>query len=347
MIVVNARFLSQPITGVQRYALEISKRLRILFDDSELCFLAPPNVVNNKESAALKVKTVGNFTGHFWEQFELPFFVKKSDLLINFCNTAPLSVRNKITVIHDLAYHFDNGWYDKKFKILYQFLIPRIFQNSKKIVTVSNTVKHEILNQFQNVQNKNISVIPCTLADDFHQASSIVKESKLLLCVGSMDPRKNLKNLIKAFDYIEDKDIILKVVGGSGKSFIQGYSFSEEKSSQIKFLGRVSDEELRILYSKSYAFIFPSLYEGFGLPPLEALHFKCVLLGSDIPVFKEIYKDVMVYFNPLDPKDIASKISYVFSNSKEFSSLKSQKILSKYTLDKSTELWVELIKNTI
>lgn len=349
MIVINARFLTQPITGVQRYAIEISKRLRHNYTENELCFISPKNIIHNEVASQLKVQISGRFTGHIWEQFELPLLVDKHDLLINLCNTAPILIRNKIVTIHDLAYHFDDGWYSKKFKAFYSFLIPRIFQSSLKIVTVSNTVKSEMLNHFKNIPSKKIVVISCALASEFSDNfTNTLKDKKILLTVGSMDPRKNLTNLIKAFDFVNDKGIVLKIVGGGAKSFKKNKN-TPYNNRQIEFLGRVNDEELKLLYHKAYAFIFPSFYEGFGIPPLEALHSDCILLGSDIPVFREIYQKNMIYFDPQRPKSIAEKIDFVFGNADQAEVFLEgkNKILSKYSFDDSSEKWKALIQSTL
>ncbi|HCQ75922.1 MAG TPA: glycosyltransferase family 1 protein [Leeuwenhoekiella sp.] len=348
MIIINARFLTQSMTGVQRYALEISRRLRIEFPDDELQFIAPPSILHQQDADFLRVKLVGRFTGHLWEQLELPFYVNKKDLLVNFCNTAPILIKNKIVAIHDLAYHLDDGWYNKKFKIFYNFLIPKIFKSSVYIVTVSETIKKEMINHFGSNYDNNIFVIPCALASDFTTTTTTTKDKKTLLTVGSLDPRKNLTNLIKAFDYLENDQIILKVVGGGAKNFKVNH-LNQIQNNQVYFLGRVSDDELRCLYEEAYAFIFPSFYEGFGIPPLEALNYDCILLGSDIPVFKEIYQNSMIYFDPKRPKAIAEKIDFVFKypDQAEVFLKGKNKILSKYSFDDSSEKWKALIQSTL
>ncbi|MDD2797538.1 MAG: glycosyltransferase family 1 protein [Bacteroidales bacterium] len=342
-IIVNARFLTQEITGVQRFAIEISLRLRQRFDENTLIFFAPHNILHNTISEELKAVIVGKKTGHLWEQCELPFHLKTTDLLVNFCNTAPIFHTRKIVTIHDLAFLENKTWHKKRFRLFYKLLIPIIIKTSIRFFTVSNTMKKE-LTKYYSLQNKKINILynatslPLILTPKKND-----KTERYILFVGSQDPRKNLETLIKSFDYVADKQLKLKIIGGKSKSFKTVNL--EAFDNRIEFLGRQSDIELQILYRNAVAFIYPSFYEGFGIPILEALSNYCPVLASDIPVFREIYSNTLSYFNPHDKFSIAQSINKIILedglNIKQKKAI--HKLLTIYSWDRSAEACIQVI----
>ena len=144
-----------------------------------------------------------------------------------------------------------------------------------------------------------------------------MKESNLyFIYVGNAYPHKNLKRLIEAMVALNKKvsqNIKLYIVS-SRNVFTKRLENLVEKlnaKDYIKLLGFVPDEELKVLYKNSLGFVFPSLSEGFGLPGLEAMNAQTIVACSDIPVFKEIYKDVPLYFNPFDVNSISETMKLI------------------------------------
>ena len=311
-IYINARFLTQKTTGVQRFAIEISKILIKL--NSDIKFIAPKNIISNELAIELGVETFGRFTGHLWEQIELPLFLKSkgNPLFINFCNTAPLFYNNQIVTIHDLAFIINPKWFSKKFALVYNFLIPRIANRAKHIITVSNSSKNEISELLNQPLNK-ISVVYNGIT--FKKSEEIIQTNneKYFLTVSSIDPRKNLKKLIEAFTIWNNNDIKLFIVGGTSNNFNdQSWNYDESK---IKFLGYVTDEELNSYYRNAQCFVYPSLYEGFGLPPLEAMAFGTNVIVSDIPSVREVCQEnALAYFNPNSIESIIEALDFALEN---------------------------------
>ena len=155
MLVVNSRFLTQDITGVQRFAIEISLRLKDLLKDNVL-FVAPSNIIQFDVAEQLNVQTIGKHTGHLWEQWDLPKWLKQngSPLLLNLCNLAPLRYNNKISTIHDVSFVRYPQTFSKKFLIFYRLMIPRIISSSKKVFTVSEFSKQEIIDVYGTDENR-------------------------------------------------------------------------------------------------------------------------------------------------------------------------------------------------
>ena len=144
MLFVNARYLTQELTGVQRFAEQISLSLNDIRDD--IIFLSPPGILRKDVAEQLQVKEIGSKSGHQWEQIELPRFLKNNDsgLLLNLGSTAPVFYNNQIVTHHDVTYKRYPESFSKKFRLFYGFLIPMMLKHSKKLLTVSEFSKKEI-----------------------------------------------------------------------------------------------------------------------------------------------------------------------------------------------------------
>jgi len=287
---VNARFLTQQKSGVQQFAIELCRE--VIKINSNIKFIAPKNILHETISNELNVHTCGNRTGQLWEQIDLPKFLKKnqSPLLINLCNSAPINYHNSIITIHDLSFIENPKWFSFRYRTWYKFMIPQISKTAKHIITVSKFSKNELIQKL-TLNKEHITIIYNGLSNDLIQykksSSPIISREKIILSVGSINPRKNLVALIEAFHILNLKDYELFIVGGYSASFAkQNFNL---KSDGIKFLGHVSDEALWDLYKKAEIFVFPSLYEGFGIPVLEASYFGCPILVNKLEVFKELY----------------------------------------------------------
>lgn len=309
--IVNSRFLTQPITGVQRFAIEISRQIKQFFPETE--FLAPRGVLDEKLAAELGVQVVGRLTGHAWEQIELPIILKSmgSPLLINLTNTAPLFYPEKISTVHDVAVERFPQSFSRLFRIYYRFLIPQVLNSSKKVCTVSEFSKSEI-SSFFGVSKDKIFVVHNAASDSFSRPSASTCRQPFILAVSSVTYQKNFKRLIEAFQKIDDRYHCLKIVGNINRSFSKsGFIAAAEENERIIFLGRVSEGELNSLYSQAAAFVYPSLYEGFGIPPLEAQACGCPVVISNAASLPEVYGDSALYFDPYDVDDIARKMDLI------------------------------------
>lgn len=130
-----------------------------------------------------------------------------------------------------------------------------------------------------------------------------------ILFVGSLEPRKNLKILLEAWRLGSFDGATLALVGASSSLF-QRLRF-DSISKGVRLLGRVEDDLLPVLYSGAAGFVYPSVYEGFGLPPLEALACGCPVAVSDIPALREVCGKAAVYFDPFSPEDLSSKLEWL------------------------------------
>lgn len=313
MIIVNARFLTQPISGVQRYAIEICLELKKI--SYEIVFVAPRNILHYEIAHEIDVKIVGSLTGHLWEQIELPLYLKKqgNPLLLNLCNTAPVFYANKVVTIHDLAFERFPQTFSWRFRYAYQFAIPRIASSSRYILTDSFFSKKEISSLY-SIDDEKISIVHCANSSVFREVRNTHRE-QYILAVSSLNYQKNFLALVKAFNKLSDRTIKLFLVGAINNNFADHNLLQEiESNENIQFVGRVADDELVELYSNAQCFVYPSLYEGFGIPPLEAQACGCPCVVSNAASLPEVCGDSVVYCDPYSVNDIADKISMVLSS---------------------------------
>ena len=209
--------------------------------------------------------------------------------------------------IHDLSFLEDPSWFSRAYYYWYKLMTPLAARTSRHIITVSHFSKQEIRRFYPFVKDDKITVVYPSVDRDKFIDKRIENEygEQFALAVSSLDPRKNFLRLVEAFKGIDNCK--LYIVGNTNRVFGQR-SQLKEVPVNVKLLGRVTDEELVRLYNQASCFIFPSIYEGFGLPPLEAMACGCPVLAADIPVLREVCADAAVYFNPYDVESIHNAI---------------------------------------
>lgn len=341
MIIINARFLTQPVTGVQRFAIEISKLLKLKLKD-EVHFITCPGIIHNDLAKELEAEVIGVNKSHVWEQIDLYFYLLKygKPLLISFGYTGPLFYKNQIVSIHDVAFKYFPESFSKKFTLVYNFIVPKVAKNSLHIITVSEAAKKELSKELGLPDDK-ITVVynGITSVFKFSRESKIKKTQPYILTVSSHHPRKNYKRLIEAFRRLKDDSLELYVIG----NFIKNFSEQSEvkPSKNVKFLTDVSDSQLLVYYQNAELFVFPSLYEGFGIPVIEAMSQDLPCVISDIPVFREIGDESVVYVDPMNIDSIVQGIQKGLEvNKKNIYYPK----LKKFTWEDNAEKVISLIK---
>lgn len=319
-IYINGRFLTQKISGVQRFAIEITKSLKKI--NPNIFILSPKGVLDEELVGVLGVKIIGVNSGHLWEQIDLPIYLKLkgSPLLINLCNTGPLYYTNQIISIHDLSFYLHPEWFSKLISRFYNFVIPRVGRQARHVFTVSEFSKNEISHHL-NISREKITVVHNAMSfnnaskknDDFVDKKFL---GKYLLSVGSLDPRKNLTCLLEAFNEANFLDVRLILIGDRKKVFAKSKKLDAllANSNNVYFTGYLNEHELVMAYKNACAFVYPSVYEGFGIPPLEAMSFDCPTCVSHISVFQEIFGDSVIYFNPYSKSDLIIALRDVIYN---------------------------------
>lgn len=309
LIVINGRFLSQRITGIQRFAYEICCALQQT--GVKLIILSPADIREEYDLSSLEVEIIGGKGSHFWEQVTLPGYMKNhydGQLLLSLSGLSPLCYSHNIMTIHDVSYLLRPRSYSWAYCLYYQLMTPLIAKRAKKILTVSQFSKQELITKL-GIATEKIGVV-------YNAVRSVglkprdMKE-KYLLAVGSLVPRKNIKRLLEAYCGMDHPDFDLYIVGGMHAIYADAELSAYADRKGVRFLGYVSGEELTHLYRNATAYINPSLYEGFGIPLVEAMTQECALVVSDIPAFREVCGESALYFNPMDADQMREKMNCI------------------------------------
>jgi glycosyltransferase involved in cell wall biosynthesis len=314
---INGRFLTQELTGVQKYAAEVTKQLLIAFPEATV--LAPNHIIQKEMAQEMKAQTLGSLKGHMWEQLDLPRAVKKENgFLINLANSAPLSLPEQMVTLHDAAFKVNPKWFSKKFAVSYGLLIPKLLKSARLVLTVSQSSSSDIQRLF-GVEASRILVVRNGVCGEIaaHKPGKTNRNAEFILTVSSINPRKNLVRLVEAVEKMTHP-AELWITGAGHEAFAsEGMETKFKESPRVKYLGYVNDRELIKLYSNARFMVYPSLYEGFGLPILEAMHMGCPVAASDIPVFKELFEGAIATFPPTDIDRMAQVMDEIWENAAE------------------------------
>lgn len=311
---VNARFLTQSITGVQRYAAELSKRIKRARPETR--FLVPKNVLHDDLAAELGAEVVGRLTGHAWEQLELPFYTRGGGLL-SLCNTGPLLKRRHVVTLHDAAAFAVPEAYSLAFRSWYKVLFVGLGRTARGIVTDSrfsaaelrhyaHTPKHKLLVSYLGKEH-----LFETPPDPGVLARRNLEGRPFLLAVSSQSPHKNFGAVVRALQKLGETPFDTVIAGGTNPKV---HARTGRLPESIQHVGYVTDGELRALYEHATGFVHPSLYEGFGITPLEAMALGCPVIVSHAASLPEVCGDAALYFDPHDPSDLADKIQQLMQD---------------------------------
>jgi glycosyltransferase involved in cell wall biosynthesis len=291
-VVVNGRFLARPVSGVERFAHNVSARLE-----------TPTRVLTPSTAPVAR-----GLLGHLWEQTVLPLRVPREAVLWNPCNYGPLAARRSVLTVHDVAPFDHPEWFGDGYRIWFTYAVPRLCARARKVVTVSAFTRDRMVRRL-GLSRADIDVIPNGCAvERTPRTPEAPAATRYVLAVGAVDPRKNLAGLQRAMQLVrvEHPDVELKVTGARPAGVFA--AATQSWTSLDVLTGHVTDPQLRELYRHATCLVYPSFYEGFGLPPLEAMALGTRAVVSRQPSIEEICGDVAIYVDPYDARDIASGI---------------------------------------
>ena len=305
-VVINTRALAAPLTGVQRYLSEIIRRL----PSTDYQTVAP-------------ARHCQGLRGHVWEQLRLPFLAS-GNLLWSPCNCGPISVRRQVVTVHDVGPLDHPEWWSRRYARWYRWMLPRLIRRCERIIAVSQATRDRIVAHVPQAEEK-IAVIyeapSCNMRPSDKEASERllkklgVPSGRYVLSLSSLDPRKNVGAIIAAWNLLAERfnDVHMFLAGGAGAEHVFG-RIKLNPGPRLHFLGRIEDEDLPALYSGAEAFVYPSLYEGFGLPPLEAMACGAAVVTSSQSSLPEIVGDAALLVDPASPQAIAEALESLLSD---------------------------------
>jgi glycosyltransferase involved in cell wall biosynthesis len=277
-IALNGRFYGAPITGVQRFAREVVRRLP---ERAEIVLMLPRDVATPHLERAVPVVR-GTLRGHAFEQMEFPRRARQArcDVCLNLSGTLPGWGGPHVAVVHDVMALTHPEWFSPAFAAWYRFAVGRNARLAARLVTVSRWSAQQIASTL-SLDGENIIVTrqgvapfdePATAEMTTRVRRKYDLPDRFVLAVGGGDPRKNVPFVVNVMRewWRREADAPSLVVVCGASTRVHGSMARETPSERLRLLDRVSDDELHALYTSAAAFAFPSLAEGFGRSPLEA-----------------------------------------------------------------------------
>ena len=341
----NGRFAVQSLTGVQRFATEITRALGAQAPGGTV--LIPPTATDI-ELPGFRVQAVGRRQGHAWEQWDLPR-AARGGLLVNLGNTGPLRQKRQVVVIHDAGVFSTPESYSRPFRLWYRLLHRRLARRAT-IVTVSAFAQAELAAHLR-IDPAAVAIVPegaehilRVAPDPSVLAAHGLVAGRYVLAVGSLAPHKNLAALSQTAGRLAEMGVTLAITGGlEAKVFAPGQPALPQPAV---YLGRVNDAQLRALYESAACFVFPSRYEGFGLPAIEAMACGCPVAASRAGSLPEVCGEAAAYFDPHDPADIADIVCRLVGTPPLAAELRRQGRIRvrRFTWDAAARALMEIIK---
>ena len=316
MIAINGRFLTQGLTGVQRYAREMTRALDALVAAGKappMRLIAPPGAEGLADFPHLAPSLTGTRGGQLWEQLDLPR-AAGGDFLLNLGNTAPVAQgRNQAVVIHDAGVFDTPESYSWKFRGWYRGLQRMLVLRGARFLSVSEFSAGRIAANL-GLDGARIGV---TLEGGEHILREMAEPAILTrhglnpggyaLVIGTGAAHKNLAALHHAIGALGARGLTLAVAGAQDAAVFR--QAGAPPAPNVLPLGRVSDAELRALYESALCLVFPSRYEGFGLPPVEAMWCGCPVIASRAGAVPEVCGDAALWFDPGQPESLGEAVA--------------------------------------
>ena len=360
---IDVGILREKKRGVGRYLSNLLEEFSQLSSDDDIYLYSPGpilyNFIKNKNWHA-RIGTLP-LPGTFWLQTQCKNYIKKDLIEIFFgaSHILPLNLSNtirKVLAIHDLVAILYPETMTNYNRFIHNIFFAKSLKSADSIITMSEATKQSIIEKFE-INDNRINVIYEGVSELFkpyqpEQVTSVLNQYGLnkpyLLSVGTLEPRKNYPLLLRAFKELKT-DYDLVIIGKPGWKFEKVFTTINDLklSERVKILGYVKDKDLPFFYNGAEIFVFPSIYEGFGLPILEALACGKPIVCSNSSSLPEVGGDAVIYFDPNSVDELVVKVNQLLTNS-ELKKVLIQRGLSRaklFTWDKTAQKTWGVLKN--
>ncbi|MBI2103661.1 glycosyltransferase family 4 protein [Candidatus Woesebacteria bacterium] len=370
-ILIDARLYGLENAGLGRYVMNLTRELVKLDHTNQYIVLLRKKYFNQLNYPENFQKVEADYRHYsLEEQISLPRLIKKLEPdLVHFPHfNVPFTFSGKFVVtIHDMVMHWQRGreattqplpvYFAKR--LGYKAIFKHAVEKSSKIIVPSKAVKSEVA-QYYKVDQEKIGVVyegvekmPMKTKNDKSLIQKFGLNEKYFIYTGNAYPHKNLERAIEAIVRLNQHSRVDFAIVCSRSIFTKRLAKiigKKRASGFVKLLGFVPDDELAVLYKHSVGFVYPSLYEGFGLPALEAISAGSVALVSDIPVFREIYEENALYFDPYRVEQILSAMVKILSmgqKEREKFINRGQRFIKRYSWSKMAKETVKIYKKVL
>ena len=367
-IVINVIPILGKLTGVGKYTYYVTENLVKKFNENYYFFVHGTilrdykNLLFFKKKKREKIKKIIN---------KLPFLKSNLRKFIDLIsrmndriydvyfepNFVPFDLKSKklVSTVHDLSFILYPEWHpEERVEFITNGFIKKTLK-SDIIITPSNFIRNQLIDEFPSLEDRVFAIhlgVDHEIFNPFtlNEPLNFDIPPKYILFVGSIEPRKNLINLLKAYNMLpksikEEYNLLLAGFEGWKNKEIMDLIKSSQK--YIRYVGYVPENVLAELYRRASIFIYPSLYEGFGLPPLEAMACGCPVIVTKVASIPEVCEDAAVYIeNPRDPEEIAFRIQQLLEDRELYITMKERalKHVEKFSWEKTAEQHYKLFK---
>lgn len=365
---LDARILVTKKTGIGYYLNDLlinilendRDNIYFLFSDRKVFF----DIQKYKNVRIIEDCNSKIFKKTLWYVFKVPRLIKKYkiDIFWGTQHVLPIGLNKNIKTVltmHDLVCYEMPETMNTYNKIINRLLIPYSVKKADSIIAVSNSTKEGIIKYFNDIDKEKIRVIyesaNVNLPDQHAEEKYLndnkeIKSGKYLLYIGTIEPRKNIDSILNSFELIREKIstklVICGKIGWKSEDFLTKIK-DHKYSSDIIYKNYVTDEEKFILMKNSMLFIFPSFYEGFGLPVVEAMKCGTVPIISNSSSLDELIEIKELKFAPTDYKKLAEKIVDIYFNNELYTKAKEycKKRVDFFDWNKFSKEYIEVFKN--
>lgn len=362
---IDARVLDRKMTGTGRYLKNLLDGIpKVDFNNKYYVFINDYSLIDLNFYNPVKVKKSllpDKIDSFYWLNFILPGEVKKLDLDIFFtCNILlpffNLPKTKKITVVHDVIQKAVGSFYPLSYRLYLNTLLPLTFRSADIVLTASFYSRSDII-KFYDYAQKKIEVLytsadrkfkPRVLSEDekMRLKRKYKLPEKFLLYVGVIEKRKNIDGLFEIADNLFNKgfDLPIVLVGRAGFGYSDIGERSKRSGGKIIYIDYIEDDDLPFIYNLASIFLFPSFYEGFGIPPLEAMQSGIPVISSNLTSLPEVLGEAAIKVSPMDINKIVDEIIRLNKNVEYYKSWQNKGLekAKEYSYIKSAKKLVEI-----